>query len=74
MNVWLKAALYVVGGMILGEITNEIFFNLLNTPSSGVNLTLAAVPAILASAVKFFMFYKAFMVIKNRTKAKNNEE
>ena len=52
--------IWIIIGLIGSKIANEVLYNVFNSPSSGVNLTNAMVPAIGSGIVLSYCFYQAF--------------
>jgi hypothetical protein len=68
MNVWLKAALYLIFGIVLDKVINNIFYEFLNTKGEGVNLVGAVVPSLFGTTALVYFGYKAFAAVKSQDK------
>ncbi len=74
MNVWIKAVLYVVLGIVLSKLINNFLFASLNTKGGGVNLLIATVAGLLGSAVLAHFVFKATSEVKNKDKIPSAEK
>ena len=52
--------IWIIIGVVGSKITNEILFEIFNSPTSGVSMTNAALPAIGSVAVLLYCFYMGF--------------